>query len=1453
MTKKNRDEFTEKTKRLIAKRVSWLCSDPSCRRPTIGSNSDGDGEINLGTASHICAAAPDGPRYDPNMSREQRRSPDNGIWLCRLHGTAVDAKDSTFTVNLLHEWKALAQKDSWQRVLYNEVPYAPVAEALPEGKLSERLRAAAAADLEVFRRSDKWPPTTIPLTLEVEGLSDPISTSALATALVTLDDLVLVAPPGMGKTTTLFQIAERALVNGNASPLIVPLGEWSTDGASLLGSILNRPAFRDVSEDDLRTVATKPGVILLLDGWNELDSAARTRAAVQIRRLQMELPELSLLISTRKQVLDVPIDGTHINLLPLSEAQQLSIANALRGEAGERIIDQAWRTAGVRELVPIPLYLTALLTLPEGTPFPTTKEEVLCRFVAVHEEDNQRAEAFVRVLHGCHQRFLEDLAVTATHTGNTTMSEAIARKSVSKTDEVLMTEGQITDKPQPSAVLETLVSHHVLMHKDNPAGYSFQHQQFQEWYASHYIERLILASIGDGTSADALKENVLNQPAWEEPILFACERLARGTQQQQEACGSAIMAAFAVDPILAAEMIYRATDEVWTCVGPSIQSVVGRWHKPGTIDRALRFMIISGRPEFLDQVWPLITHENDQVHLTALRTGRPFRPSLIGSGAAKRLAALSSKVRQHVLHEIAFNSGMDGLDLAVTVAKTDPDPEVKAAVVDAFAFRRADRHVIEVLRTSDQNTFDLVTRKGLVDDVKDEAIKIELAAARERLREKGLSAYGQIYGIIYAHSNEDLSEKLATIIAEMEIEKQNGAVNLIYEAKNRFPRAVAEGILRRVRAGRTLPFRAPELMAGSGFAFEDDTLYNIVLEGSRFDDRANTAASVLGPHAVSRLIDKMFEARGLLRDASGKYDQANSDHYHTILGRISHTQAASFLTAIAARSERADNEEMAELADLISRHPHGENGSGQPFDTTALRVIAGFVEDWGYRLLKSPQTTRAQLASIAALARHAPSVSLLPLLKHMLDEELRCWREFKEQACVEQYCRGTATDEARMSWTLQYQRAFHAIDSPETAALMGDYLLDDEFGNPAALVLAEQWRVVNESPSEKRWKSGPDLSRVAEKHAARASDSTVSSAAADAIFNAIESLIAPNATDTAKKHAVALAVVAAALPHGQRDQTISILLSIAERYPRCKLLTALVLSGEIIEIESVKQGISDVFEAAKQQPWILTQRHELREWLRLLPFTDHPAETLEIVQGLPEQWRTPRALEDMLEAFGLAPSDDPVNVLFGLAVVDPRLYAHDVWHDAVTRRGTLSAATRIVELALQGAFNEKGATDRRHMSTRLARLIGDHARLRAYVYGLLRNGAASPGLTLLAEAISENPDSDGLLLLIQLEIKHERAFTSWRTLENVVTKHIPSEHWKGAYDIVPVPVAMLRQKLLAMTTDGRLMDPAARCLTHIDRIRDEHGRPESEPRHPDLASGKPWPKMTHDPDASSTE
>ena len=1376
------------------------------------------------------------------MTPEERKSASNGIWLCQNHAKLVDTKDPMFTVDLLREWKAQAQKDSWHRVRYKDVPDGDRVQQWAEDDLTARLRAATAADLDNFRRSDTWPATAISRTLRVDGLDEPLNTSRVAKALSTLDDLIIVAEPGMGKTTTLFQIAEVVLENGCGSPIIVPLGDWSANDSSLLESISKRASFRDISEGEFHTVAATPGVLLLLDGWNELDSASRRRAEVELRRLEMELPHLSLLVATRKQALDVPIDGTRVTLQPLSDTEQLEIARALRGEAGERLVDEAWRTAGLRELVPIPLYLTALLDLPEGRPFPTTKEEVLRQFVAVHEEDYQKAEALGQVTHGEHQRYLASIGAIATHAANTIVVEATARSTISDTGEALVAEGQIAAKSEPHEVLEAFVRHHVLIHVDEPAGYSFQHQQFQEWYASHFVEQLMRESVCNDRSRDTLKVDVLDQRAWEEPILFACERLARGDEAQQEACGAAILTAFCVDPILTAEMIDRSTDAVWQRVGPSVLDFVERWHAPGKVDRAVCFMITSGREEFLEYIWPLITHEDDQIHLTALRAGRRFRPSLLGNQGADRIATLPPELRQHVLGEIADNSGMDGLDLVATVARADPVAEVKASVVEALAFRRADRHVVDVLQDAADDIFDRLVPGGLIDHVVEASVKARLAAARERRRMQGIPAHERIFSLLHEPGGDDKEAELATAIAEIDIKDRNdGVAGLIHKAKKQFPRAVAEGVLQRVREGRVLPLQATELMAGMDLALEEEALLEISLAEDHRDYRADVTASVLGPQAVGRLIDRMLELAERVRDKNGKHDEVAGNRHRAIQGRVGFAQTDYVLAAIATREKQANNQRLSEFADLICRHQDGPHRQGQPFAAAAQAKIVEFVGNWGIRLLASPDTTRAQLASIAALASHAPSAQLLPILERLLGEELRRWRAFREQARADVYREGDAKNEASMSWTNWYQGAFLAIRCPETRTLMEKYLLDKEFGQPAASVLTEQWRAANEPSDDRLWGNSPDLSRIAEKRAARNDQPDASSEEADAIFWAVERLVVEDGTDEAKKHAVALAVVAAALPHGERDGLVNELLQMADREPRRALLTNLALSGEMVDVELVKQGINKLLEAVETHPWILGEGYELREWLILLPLTNRPSEAIDIVCALPRDHRVLRALEAMVEALTHIPGDEAEDVLFQIAENEPHLYARRAWRDAVCYRGTHSAAARLVELTAQGVLDRDDNGDRGDMSRRFANLMDQHPDLRRFVYEVLEREPPPPGLPVLAEAVAENPDADDLVLLVQLAIKHKRIFASWMTIERAVTEQVPSETWKGSYHVVPIPAVDLRQKLMAMTTDGGPNDTAARYLIKIDKIRNTYGAPESEPRHPDIASGKAWP------------
>ena len=105
-----RDEFDDKTKEILARRVGFRCSNPNCRKLTSGPQADPAKAVNIGVAAHITAASQGGPRYDARLPSEERKSIDNGIWLCQNCAKLVDNDEQRYTTDLLIEWKRLSEQ-----------------------------------------------------------------------------------------------------------------------------------------------------------------------------------------------------------------------------------------------------------------------------------------------------------------------------------------------------------------------------------------------------------------------------------------------------------------------------------------------------------------------------------------------------------------------------------------------------------------------------------------------------------------------------------------------------------------------------------------------------------------------------------------------------------------------------------------------------------------------------------------------------------------------------------------------------------------------------------------------------------------------------------------------------------------------------------------------------------------------------------------------------------------------------------------------------------------------------------------------------------------------------------------------------------------------------------------------------------------------------------------------
>ncbi len=132
----DRDDFDEKIKILLAKRVGFVCSNPSCGVSTIGPSITNELAVNyIGIAAKVYSASPDnGPRANPKLSSEERKSITNGIHLCSKCANLIDKnKGIDFPAAILLDWKKQAEsialkrfyeyipKHLWEVVLFNNL------------------------------------------------------------------------------------------------------------------------------------------------------------------------------------------------------------------------------------------------------------------------------------------------------------------------------------------------------------------------------------------------------------------------------------------------------------------------------------------------------------------------------------------------------------------------------------------------------------------------------------------------------------------------------------------------------------------------------------------------------------------------------------------------------------------------------------------------------------------------------------------------------------------------------------------------------------------------------------------------------------------------------------------------------------------------------------------------------------------------------------------------------------------------------------------------------------------------------------------------------------------------------------------------------------------------------------------------------------------------------------
>ena len=273
------------------------------------------------------------------------------------------------------------------------------------------------------------------------------------------------------------------------------------------------------------------------------------------------------------------------------------------------------------------------------------------------------------------------------------------------------------------------------------------------------------------------------------------------------------------------------------------------------------------------------------------------------------------------------------------------------------------------------------------------------------------------------------------------------------------------------------------------------------------------------------------------------------------------------------------------------------------------------------------------------------------------------------------------------------------------------------------------------------------------------------------------------------------------MPYIDKTDTIAKLLRLpVSPIEKQKLLTVLVLSGETIPSDLVLQGVNDLLEQAKTNPWMLQDQNgwRLNHWLRLFPFTESPRSIMQVLDRLDNCHLA--NLRGLLSALAYAPLDEAEKTLGELANRYEQVLNEYEWLAALSKRGTPSAAKILLDLVCDGSLpSKRGGIDRFHLGRELSAFMTSHKEFRREVYRRFQSLQDPAIKAVLEHAIADTADSDGVLLLTREAATTEKRFQDtalYTALRNVLV-HLTPIGSSGVQRLHSLPAPALRKDLFA--------------------------------------------------------
>ena len=1200
----------------------------------------------------------------------------------------------------------------------------------------------------------------------------------------------------------------------------------------------------EIGADTLNGLALAGHFTFLCDGWNERSFDERAWLQAEFRRLRRDYPACGLLVTTRLlSPLSIP-EARRCILRPLSFEQQLAILRNRDPKIAEALLMAARRKDGLRSIIRNPFYLNALAAIGQDGKLPDTKEELLSELMRAHDEHPQHRDELYKVFHNNQHSYLCRLATAMAQQGTGSLKETDAAPLVGAVSDELVAARMIDEKSRPSVhdALEALVALHLLVVLPNTGTervFGFQHQQILEWFASSWLEATMLSAQRD-MSGDAGKRLIefINRSDSDEVVFFACERLGKGDKAHRDALGTVILKAFDVDMMLAADMIRRSPNDVWAAIGGAIHEKL-RGLEGSNGDQSIRFMGRSGRPELGDQIWHAIKDQKRYDSLTGLTRGW-LVPSSLGPDGLKRIGTLNADFIRSIVWDMCIYGGEEGLEFGIALAHETKLPQVVAAVLDHLECEGASKEADEFV--------------GKIPPELCEAIfaNLPLGLARGNIRERVTKAkLGKAEKLAGAERYQALREladggvavnraEFAELVLTTTFKDYHVAHGAISYAAEKYPNEFQSIAIEALTAGRELPPYAADYLKPEREA--EDTLFSAFQKQTKTSRRESQIAKTLTRRSVTTLFDELDALNAEIekperRDTTTVYQDRSN-----LIDAICSVSALEVIEALLARevTSAVQVNDLSEVLFRLKTKTRDEDDLPVAADVKARLVEK--LKGWAHFFEKPGTTRRRYPAHYATALGKVACPDLLPSFVTALNYELN--EAEADRAEREEWQRTKKrTDSGRDStgYYMLYRNALTKFGGEDTKKVLLSLLNDATFGESAAFELI---RFGSSKPQDRGFRMGPAFEQIV---LSRAAPAKKKDPVAAAVLKRIDELLATNKPEDIAS-AAKFAIAAVQMDFGSDAGAI---LRAAEKAPaegRHDLLAAMLVFGVVVPPEWIGAGYESAqkryFDGKWQNP---NEWWTVRRWLELLGTSDDPVAVLGCVERLPAEYRNLRQLREVARAIGFSPSNKATVALIELSKLIPEFIADHDWQQALLRHGDEAGAAYLLELLMRdtGSFF-KGFHSFEGPKV-IAEMFVKHPKVKSDYLDILKGKDVRP-TPLMVEVVRLIVTPSELCELVGVPASHSGPLGDAlvRGASDLAVKRVPIEG-SSSYEQHPDDLTDLRKSLFGLTyTKGPQAKLAYRILMAIEARREHFGRPPTEPRHPDIGSGKPWPMKEPD-------